>query len=130
MMTSGSGVNYRSMFDAGSQIIAREGFRSFFKGAGANILRGIAGGAVLPLYDKLQAMILTGSFRKVSMSFPTSFNFRSRTVFFQGSWWLDYSRISVECMTNEFRKYKTTTQLSYTMCKAFVRSKTSLLFIF
>lgn len=77
MMTSGSGVNYKSMFDAASQIIAKEGFRSFFKGAGANILRGIAGGAVLPLYDKLQAIVLAGSVGKVLMSFPAFFNFPS-----------------------------------------------------
>jgi solute carrier family 25 (mitochondrial adenine nucleotide translocator), member 4/5/6/31 len=54
MMTSGSGVNYKSMFDAGSQIIAKEGTKSLFKGAGANILRGVAGAGVLSLYDKLQ----------------------------------------------------------------------------
>jgi solute carrier family 25 (mitochondrial adenine nucleotide translocator), member 4/5/6/31 len=54
MMTSGSGVNYKSMFDAGSQIIRKEGTKSLFKGAGANILRGVAGAGVLALYDKLQ----------------------------------------------------------------------------
>jgi len=57
MMTSGSGVNYKSMFDAGSQIIAKEGTKSLFKGAGANILRGVAGAGVLSLYDKLQAVM-------------------------------------------------------------------------
>ncbi|KAG6814073.1 hypothetical protein H0H92_003120 [Tricholoma furcatifolium] len=57
MMTSGSGVNYKSMFDAGSQIIAKEGTRSLFKGAGANILRGVAGAGVLSLYDKLQQVM-------------------------------------------------------------------------
>ncbi|KAF8122992.1 mitochondrial carrier [Boletus edulis] len=41
MMTSGAGVHYKSMFDAGSQIIAKEGTKSLFKGAGANILRGL-----------------------------------------------------------------------------------------
>ena len=56
-MTSGSGVNYKSMFDAGSQIIAKEGVKSLFKGAGANILRGVAGAGVLSLYDKLQAVL-------------------------------------------------------------------------
>jgi len=34
MMTSGSKVHYKSMFDAGSQIIAKEGAMSLFKGAG------------------------------------------------------------------------------------------------
>jgi len=58
MMTSGgSGPHYKSMFDAGSQIIAKEGSRSLFKGAGANILRGVAGAGVLSLYDKLQEIM-------------------------------------------------------------------------
>ncbi|QRV76080.1 mitochondrial carrier protein [Ceratobasidium sp. AG-Ba] len=57
MMTSGSAVHYKSMFDAGSQIIAKEGAKSLFKGAGANILRGVAGAGVLSLYDKLQQVM-------------------------------------------------------------------------
>ncbi|KAJ1311665.1 hypothetical protein OPQ81_010140 [Rhizoctonia solani] len=57
MMTSGSAVHYKSMFDAGSQIIAKEGTKSLFKGAGANILRGVAGAGVLSLYDKLQQVL-------------------------------------------------------------------------
>ena len=56
-MTSGGGVHYKSMFDAGSQIIAKEGVKSLFKGAGANILRGVAGAGVLSLYDKLQQVM-------------------------------------------------------------------------
>ncbi|EJT49279.1 ADP,ATP carrier protein 2, precursor (ADP/ATP translocase 2) [Trichosporon asahii var. asahii CBS 2479] len=47
MMTSGAKVHYKSMFDAASQIIAAEGVKSLFKGAGANILRGVAGAGVL-----------------------------------------------------------------------------------
>ena len=57
MMTSGGGQHYKSMFDAGSQIIAKEGTKSLFKGAGANILRGVAGAGVLSLYDKLQQVM-------------------------------------------------------------------------
>lgn len=57
MMTSGGKVHYKSMFDAGSQIIAKEGTRSLFKGAGANILRGVAGAGVLSLYDQLQVIM-------------------------------------------------------------------------
>jgi solute carrier family 25 (adenine nucleotide translocator) protein 4/5/6/31 len=57
MMTSGSGKNYKSMFDAASQIVQKEGTRSLFKGAGANILRGVAGAGVLSLYDKLQQIM-------------------------------------------------------------------------
>jgi solute carrier family 25 (adenine nucleotide translocator) protein 4/5/6/31 len=45
------------MFDAGSQIIAKEGTKSLFKGAAANILRGVAGAGVLSIYDKLQAVM-------------------------------------------------------------------------
>lgn len=41
MMTSGgTGPHYKSMFDAGSQIIAKEGVKSLFKGAGAVSSRG------------------------------------------------------------------------------------------
>ena len=32
--------------------MAKEGIRSFFKGAGANILRGVAGAGVLSIYDQ------------------------------------------------------------------------------
>lgn len=51
MMTSGEAVKYRSSFHAAQVIFAQEGVRSFFKGAGANILRGIAGAGVLSGFD-------------------------------------------------------------------------------
>ncbi|KIK71661.1 hypothetical protein GYMLUDRAFT_33816 [Collybiopsis luxurians FD-317 M1] len=57
MMTSGTGTKYSSMFDAGRQIVAKEGTRSLFKGAGANILRAVAGAGVLSLYDKAQEVM-------------------------------------------------------------------------
>jgi len=57
MMTSGSKVHYKSMVDAGSQIVKAEGVKSLFKGAGANILRGVAGAGVLSLYDKMQELV-------------------------------------------------------------------------
>lgn len=57
MMTSGSTTHYKNMMDAGSQIVAKEGAKSLFKGAGANILRGVAGAGVLSLYDKLQQVV-------------------------------------------------------------------------
>ena len=56
-MTSGTGVNYKSMWDAGRQIAAKEGSQAFFKGAGANILRGVASAGVLSLYDKFQELM-------------------------------------------------------------------------
>ncbi|KAJ4470911.1 mitochondrial carrier [Lentinula aciculospora] len=57
MMTSGTGTKYASMFDAGRQIVAKEGVTSLFKGAGANILRAVAGAGVLSLYDKAQELM-------------------------------------------------------------------------
>ena len=52
MMTSGEAVKYKGSMDAARQIFAAEGIRSFFKGAGANILRGVAGAGVLSIYDR------------------------------------------------------------------------------
>jgi len=54
MMTSGEAVKYRSSMHAMSEIIKNEGTKSLFKGAGANILRAVAGAGVLSGYDKLQ----------------------------------------------------------------------------
>jgi len=54
MMTSGEAVKYASSIDCARQILAKEGFKSYFKGAGANILRAIAGAGALSGYDKLQ----------------------------------------------------------------------------
>jgi solute carrier family 25 (adenine nucleotide translocator) protein 4/5/6/31 len=58
MMTSGEAVKYKSSLDAFRQIIAKEGTRSLFKGAGANILRAVAGAGVLSGYDQLQILFL------------------------------------------------------------------------
>lgn len=54
MMTSGQAVKYNSSLHAFTEILKNEGIRSFFKGAGANILRAVAGAGVLSGYDKLQ----------------------------------------------------------------------------
>ncbi|CAO2813136.1 unnamed protein product [Amaranthus hypochondriacus] len=58
MMTSGEAVKYKSSLDAFNQIIKKEGSKSLFKGAGANILRAVAGAGVLAGYDKLQLILL------------------------------------------------------------------------
>lgn len=58
MMTSGEAVKYKSSLDAFSQIVKTEGPKSLFKGAGANILRAVAGAGVLASYDKLQVLML------------------------------------------------------------------------
>jgi len=57
MMTSGEAVKYRSSAHAFSEIVKKEGTKSLFKGAGANILRAVAGAGVLAGYDKLQMLV-------------------------------------------------------------------------
>jgi solute carrier family 25 (adenine nucleotide translocator) protein 4/5/6/31 len=53
MMTSGGDktMMYNGSIDCARQILAKEGFQSYFKGAGANILRGVAGAGVLAGFD-------------------------------------------------------------------------------
>jgi len=58
MMTSGEAVKYKSSLHAFQEIMAKEGTSSLFKGAGANILRAIAGAGVLAGYDQLQLIFL------------------------------------------------------------------------
>merc|ERR1740131_365602 len=58
MMTSGQAVKYKGSIDCGMQILKNEGFMSMMKGAGANILRGVAGAGVLAGFDKFQALYI------------------------------------------------------------------------
>jgi len=58
MMTSGGGVKYKGSMDCFVQVVKNEGFMSLMKGAGANILRGVAGAGVLAGFDKFQAMYI------------------------------------------------------------------------
>lgn len=57
MMTTGEAVKYDSSMHAFSEIIKKEGTASLFRGAGANILRAIAGAGVLAGYDQLQLLM-------------------------------------------------------------------------
>jgi solute carrier family 25 (adenine nucleotide translocator) protein 4/5/6/31 len=57
MMTSGEAVKYNSSFHAFQEIVKKEGFSSLFKGAGANILRAVAGAGVLAGYDQMQLIV-------------------------------------------------------------------------
>lgn len=50
MMTSGAAVKYDSSLHCFREVIKHEGYKSLFKGAGANILRAIAGAGVLSGY--------------------------------------------------------------------------------
>ena len=61
--TSGEAVKYKSSLDAFSQIVKAEGVRSLFKGAGANILRGVAGAGVLSIYDQVQLLMFGKAYK-------------------------------------------------------------------
>jgi len=54
MMTSGFSEKYTSAFHVLTTIVKTEGVPALFRGAGANILRAIAGAGVLAGYDRLQ----------------------------------------------------------------------------
>jgi solute carrier family 25 (adenine nucleotide translocator) protein 4/5/6/31 len=54
MMTSGEAVKYKGSFDCAVKVIKSEGFMALMKGAGANILRGVAGAGVLAGFDKFK----------------------------------------------------------------------------
>ena len=62
MMTSGEAVKYNGSIDCAVQILKNEGVKSYFKGAGANVLRGIAGALVISGYDRLQLLFFGKKF--------------------------------------------------------------------
>ena len=63
MMTSGEAVKYKGSFDCAIQILRKEGAMSFMKGAGANILRGVAGAGVLAGFDKFKEIYIAFRFK-------------------------------------------------------------------
>jgi solute carrier family 25 (adenine nucleotide translocator) protein 4/5/6/31 len=46
-----------------TSIVKAECAKSLFKGAGANILRGVAGAGVLSLYDQVQLLLFGKAFK-------------------------------------------------------------------
>jgi len=62
MMTSGAAVKYRNSLHCAQEILAKEGMKSMFKGAGANVLRAVAGAGVLSGYDALQVLVFGQKF--------------------------------------------------------------------
>jgi len=58
MMTSGQAVKYKGSMDCAVQVLKNEGFMSLMKGAGANILRGVAGAGVLAGFDKFKELYI------------------------------------------------------------------------
>jgi len=59
MMTSGQAVKYKGSMDCAVQVIKNEGPMSLMKGAGANILRGVAGAGVLAGFDKFKEVYMS-----------------------------------------------------------------------
>lgn len=55
-------MKYKSSMDCMMQIIKSEGVKSLFKGAGANVLRGVAGAGVLSGFEKLQEFYIAWRF--------------------------------------------------------------------
>jgi len=58
MMTSGEAVKYKSSMDCAATVIKAEGPMTLMKGAGANILRGVAGAGVLSGFDKVKEIYI------------------------------------------------------------------------
>ena len=54
MMTSGEAVKYSGSLDCFFKVLRNEGPMALMKGAGANILRGVAGAGVLSGFDKFK----------------------------------------------------------------------------
>lgn len=66
MMTSGQAVKYKGSIDCAVKVIKKEGFMSLMKGAGANILRGVAGAGVLAGFDKFQELYISWRIKQQS----------------------------------------------------------------
>jgi solute carrier family 25 (adenine nucleotide translocator) protein 4/5/6/31 len=58
MMTSGEAVKYKGSMDCAVTVMKTEGFMALMKGAGANILRGVAGAGVLSGFDKFKQLYI------------------------------------------------------------------------
>jgi len=54
MMTSGEKVKYINSVDCFRAIIRDEGYKSIYRGAGVNVIRGVAGAGVLSGFDKFK----------------------------------------------------------------------------
>jgi len=58
-MTAGEKVRYSSSLACFREIVAREGYRALFRGAGVNIVRGVAGAGVLTSFDRAKAFYIS-----------------------------------------------------------------------
>jgi solute carrier family 25 (adenine nucleotide translocator) protein 4/5/6/31 len=56
MMTSGEAVKYRGALHCATAIVKAEGGMALMRGAGANMIRGVAGAGVLAGFDKFKEL--------------------------------------------------------------------------
>ena len=52
-------VKYPSSWVCVREVVAREGVKALYRGAGVNIVRGVAGAGVLSGFDKLKQFYIT-----------------------------------------------------------------------
>jgi len=58
-MTAGQSVKYSSSLACLKEVVRLEGSRALFKGAGVNIIRGVAGAGVLSGFDRLKKVYMS-----------------------------------------------------------------------
>jgi solute carrier family 25 (adenine nucleotide translocator) protein 4/5/6/31 len=77
MMTSGgkNSGKYKSSIDCGAQILKNEGIKSMYKGAGSNILRGLAGALVLVSFDYCKNFYLEWKYPELKGKTTTKISF-------------------------------------------------------
>ena len=61
-------VKYSSSFACLKEVVQKEGAMALYRGAGVNMVRGIAGAGVLTGFDKMKDFYLKSSQKKVSLS--------------------------------------------------------------
>eukprot|EP00092_Neocalanus_flemingeri_P052219 GFUD01060968.1.p1 GENE.GFUD01060968.1~~GFUD01060968.1.p1 ORF type:complete len:303 (+),score=82.22 GFUD01060968.1:310-1218(+) len=59
MMTAGQEVKYTSSMACLKEVLLKEGSRALFRGAGVNIVRGVAGAGVLTGFDRLKKVYIS-----------------------------------------------------------------------
>jgi len=58
MFFSGEKVKYNGSMDCFRQVVKHEGWNSLFRGAGVNVIRGVAGAGVLSGFDKFKKLYI------------------------------------------------------------------------
>ena len=57
-MTAGEEVKYTSSVACLKEVLVKEGGRALFRGAGVNIVRGVAGAGVLTGFERMKKMYI------------------------------------------------------------------------